>query len=215
MRWFRGTGESSPATLVPGSKAVPRTVRRSTGLGELMRALQGRENLSVLDLGPTSAANISFLTSMGLGIYSEDMLRSTGNPDYLVTQEDGSRAIDPEKFFAENLRHGESRFDAVFCWDVLDFLPESLVRSTVDKLFFMTRPGGVLLAFFHTKDAGPDSPFYRYHIAGIDALELEPLSGFHLQRIFNNRHIETLFQDFSSRKFFLSRDNIREVLAVR
>ena len=36
-----------------------------------------------------------------------------------------------------------------------------------------------------------------------------------LQRVFNNRHIETLFRDFASIKFFLSRDNIREVLVVR
>jgi hypothetical protein len=36
-----------------------------------------------------------------------------------------------------------------------------------------------------------------------------------LQRVFNNRHIENLFRDFASIKFFLSRDNIREVLVVR
>jgi len=36
-----------------------------------------------------------------------------------------------------------------------------------------------------------------------------------LQRVFNNRHIETLFRDFASIKFFLARDNIREVLVVR
>jgi hypothetical protein len=38
---------------------------------------------------------------------------------------------------------------------------------------------------------------------------------FALQRVFNNRHIENLFRDFASIKFFLSRDNIREVLVVR
>ena len=38
---------------------------------------------------------------------------------------------------------------------------------------------------------------------------------FRLQRVFQNRHIENLFRDFSSLKFFLARDNIREVLAVR
>jgi hypothetical protein len=38
---------------------------------------------------------------------------------------------------------------------------------------------------------------------------------FRLQRVFNNRHIENLFKDFASRKFFLGRDNIREVLVVR
>ena len=36
-----------------------------------------------------------------------------------------------------------------------------------------------------------------------------------LQRVFNNRHIETLFRDFASIKFFLARDAIREVLVVR
>jgi hypothetical protein len=39
--------------------------------------------------------------------------------------------------------------------------------------------------------------------------------GFQLQRVFNNRHIENLFHDFASIKFFLARDNIREVLVVR
>jgi len=39
--------------------------------------------------------------------------------------------------------------------------------------------------------------------------------GFQLQRVFNNRHIENLFHDFASIKFFLARDNVREVLVVR
>jgi hypothetical protein len=39
--------------------------------------------------------------------------------------------------------------------------------------------------------------------------------GFRLQRVFNNRHIETLFRDFASIKFFLARDHVREVLVVR
>jgi hypothetical protein len=92
----------------------------------------------------------------------------------------------------------------------------------------------MLLAFFHTRDAGPDAPCYRYHIMGPDVLDMQPIvpqrevrrgptgavhravgGGFRLQRVFNNRHIENLFRDFASIKFFLSRDNIREVLVVR
>ena len=88
----------------------------------------------------------------------------------------------------------------------------------------MAVPGGMLLAFFHTKDAGPNAPYSRYHIIGDDALELQPMmvrngsggsSLVKLQRVFNNRHIENLFRDYSSLKFFLARDNIREVLVVR
>jgi hypothetical protein len=79
----------------------------------------------------------------------------------------------------------------------------------------MLKPKGHLLAFFHTKDAGAESLYSRHHIVQKDVLELEPIQGFKLQRIFNNRHIENLFKDFASRKFFLGRDNIREVLMVR
>jgi hypothetical protein len=96
------------------------------------------------------------------------------------------------------------------------------------------KPGGMLLAFFHTRDAGPDSPCHRFHIVGGDTLEMKKIvlrrearrgptgavhtaisDGFQLQRVFNNRHIENLFRDFASIKFFLARDNIREVLVVR
>ena len=79
----------------------------------------------------------------------------------------------------------------------------------------MLKPRGRLLALFHTKDAGPDSPYCRYHIVQPDTLELEPEPGFRIQRIFNNRHVENLFKDCASRKFFLGRDNLREVVVVR
>jgi len=85
----------------------------------------------------------------------------------------------------------------------------------VEKLHRMLKPKGTLLAFFHTRDAGAESPYCRYHIVQPDTIELEPAAGFRLQRIFNNRHIENLFKDFSSRRFFLGRDNIREVILVR
>jgi hypothetical protein len=77
------------------------------------------------------------------------------------------------------------------------------------------KPAGILFALFHTKDAGPDAPFYRYNIVSKDTLELQPARAFRLQRIFNNRHVENLFREYSSIKFFLGRDNMREVLVIR
>ena len=123
--------------------------------------------------------------------------------------------IDPTQFFAENLNYPAEHFDAILFWDVADYLPEALVKPLIDRLQATMKPKGYLLAFFHTKDAGPESLYSRHHIVKRDTLELEPVPGFRLQRIFNNRHIENLFKDFASRKFFLGRDNIREVLMVR
>jgi hypothetical protein len=122
----------------------------------------------------------------------------------------------------------------VLCWNLSDYLDESLVKPVVGRLWSVLKPGGMLLAFFHTRDAGPDSPCHRFHIVGTDTLEMQKIElrrearrgptgavhtaisdGFQLQRVFNNRHIETLFRDFASIKFFLARDNVREVLVVR
>jgi hypothetical protein len=106
------------------------------------------------------------------------------------------------------------------------------VKPVVGRLWSVLKPGGMLLAFFHTRDAGPDSPCHRYHIVGADTLEMQKIvlrreaprsasgnnsasDSFQLQRVFNNRHIENLFRDFASIKFFLARDNIREVLVIR
>jgi hypothetical protein len=77
------------------------------------------------------------------------------------------------------------------------------------------KPGGVLLGFFHTREAGSEAPYHRYHITGAETLDVQVVERFKLARVFNNRHIENLFHDFKSVKFFLARDHFREVLVVR
>jgi len=175
----------------------------------------GEKKMCVLDLGPTSPTNIKLLTELDARVYNEDILRESQDPSYVVKQEDGSQQIDPSRFFAENLDYPEGHFDAILFWDVADYLPEALVKPLIERLQVILKPKGHLLAFFHTKDAGTESLYSRHHIVKKDTLELEPIQGFRLQRIFNNRHIENLFSDFASRKFYLGRDNIREVLMVR
>ena len=216
MRWFRGA-DSFQGKPQEGTNAAPRTKRTCIGLGELMRNLSssGEQKSCVLDLGPTSPTNIALLTEMGVRVFNEDILSESQDVTYAVKQEDGSLQIDPAKFFVENLDYRAGQFDAILFWDVADYLPESLVKPLVERLQAMLKPKGHLLAFFHTKDAGAESLYSRHHIVQKDTLELEPIQGFKLQRIFNNRHIENLFKDFASRKFFLGRDNIREVLMVR
>lgn len=217
MRWFRGGAGGSQSKSPEGAKTAPRTKRTCIGLGEFMRNLSSssEQKTCVLDLGPTSPTNIALLTEMDVRVFNEDILSESQDSNYSVKQEDGSLQMDPAKFFAENLKYSAGQFDAILFWDVADYLPESLVKPLVERLQDMLKPKGHLLAFFHSKDAGAESLYSRHHIVGKDTLELEPIQGFKLQRIFNNRHIENLFKDFASRKFFLGRDNIREVLMVR
>jgi len=195
-------------------------------MAEVSRLLNSEEGLCVLDLGSTSASNIRFLTERGHKNYSEDVLRASIDPTLRVKDEAGNWILDSKKFLDENLVYGIERFDVVLCWNLPDYMEESLVKPAVDRLWSAMKPGGVLLAFFHTRDAGPDAPCFRFHITGTDTLDMQEIRfaaagrsgekhGLRLQRVFNNRHIENLFRDFSSIKFFLARDNIREVLVVR
>jgi SAM-dependent methyltransferase len=227
MKLFRGT---SAAEAAPAQSAQKLT-RRSSGLGELARTWDSAEGLCVLDLGSTSPTNIRLFTEHGHKIYSEDLLTAANDPLLLTKDEQGNFVPDVRKFLAENLVYPAANFDVVLCWNLPDYLEENLVKPVVDRLWSVLKPGGMLLAFFHTRDAGPDSPCHRYHIVGNDTLELQKINlrretnrgsssaagtnGLKLQRVFNNRHIENLFHDFASIKFFLARDNIREVLVVR
>jgi SAM-dependent methyltransferase len=229
MKFFRGSGGAETAQA-----EAPLATRRSSGLAELARRWESEEGLCILDLGSTSPGNIRHFTGLGHRIYSEDLLTASTEPNLLTKDELGNSVLDSRQFLADNLVYPAAHFDLVLCWNLPDYLDESLVRPVVGRLWSVLKPGGMLLSFFHTKDAGPDSPCYRFHIVGSDTLEMQRIvtrvdarrgpastvrpassDGFQLQRVFNNRHIENLFRDFASIKFFLARDNVREVLVVR
>ena len=231
MKLFRGSSSGSDATATQG---LQKLTRRSSGLGELARTWDSETPLCILDVGSTSPANIRYFTERGHRIYSEDLLVASTEPGLAAKDEEGKPILDSRKFLAENLVYPAAQFDVVLCWNLPDYLDESLVRPVMGRLWSVLKPQGMLLAFFHTKDAGPDSPCYRFHIIEKDVLEMQRIvlkrearrgptgavhtavsDGFQLQRVFNNRHIETLFRDFASIKFFLARDNVREVLVVR
>ena len=222
MKFFKGSSNQVVAPAAP-----QKLTRRSSGMGEVSRLLNSQEALCVLDMGATSASNIRFFTGKGHKNYSEDLLRSSLDPTLRIPDSDGKPVVDSKKFLDENVVYPNALFDVVLCWNLPDYMEENLVKPTIDRLWSVMKPGGLLLAFFHTRDAGPDSVCYRYHVTDSDMLEMQevhfappgkPVSekqSPRLQRVFNNRHIENLFRDFSSIKFFLSRDSIREVLVVR
>jgi SAM-dependent methyltransferase len=222
MKFFRSSSNRTAGTTAP-----QKLTRRSSGIGEISRLLNVEEGLCVLDMGSTSASNIRFFTGKGHKIYSEDLLWSSLDPGLRVQDGDGNSVLDSKKFLEGNLVYPNAHFDVVLCWNLPDYMEESLVKPTIDRLWSVMKPGGFLLAFFHTRDAGPDSTCYRYHVTGTDLLEMQEVKfappgrpssekqSPRLQRVFNNRHIENLFRDFASIKFFLARDAIREVLVVR
>ena len=83
----------------------------------------------------------------------------------------------------------------------------------VGHLTNMLRPGGVVLAMFHSKK--PEG-FQRYRVMDTNTLQvLEAKAILPAQKPYQNREIQELFGRFRSMKSFVGRDQLRENLFIK
>ena len=208
-----GVNGGGPAGSTAAGKPY---TRQSNGLDQFFAAIRGQYALSILDFAGASQANISYITEMGHRLSSEDYVRSLelafGDGDFYENQADEERA---QHFLDENLRVEDGQFDGALVWDALQFLSQPLLQVTVDRLYDVLRPNSSLLAFFSADEKADQVPLYRYQICDSKTLTLTPRGQMKRAQYFNNRGLEKLFHKFQSVKFFLTRDNLREIIVRR
>ena len=205
------TSSSRGRSITAKTEPFPRS---SNGLNHFFESLRPSKVLEVLDLGGVTESNIAFLSEIGGKIHAVDLLEcydraKRENPELLFDP------VSARDFVDEYLNFARNQFDAILVWDTLEFLDSDLLHQTVARLGETLRPGGGLLTFFHTQSRGQNVQVYRYRIRSQRELLLQPRQLRTLPNTFNNRSLERLFGDFESVKFFLTRDNLREVIAVR
>jgi hypothetical protein len=214
-RFYRQlTGQQSNAHPgASGNGSGAGDLRPSSGMREFWKSIQSSEPLHILDLGSASQANITFITGMGHKLYTEDLLRTVQLA--MPAGQSADAEFDGGRFFRENLKYAEGQFDGILCWDLFDFLADPMVKPLVDQLQGLLKPGGTVLSFFHTGQVGQEIPVFQYRIRSETTLQLIGQGNGKLHRQLNNRTIENLFRGFGSLKFYLTRDNLREVIVVR
>jgi hypothetical protein len=192
-----------------------RRPRHSSGWKELLKYLKTQESLRVLDIGPTSSTNINYVTSLGHSIYMANLVEEALKPEWIVrgTDDEESR-FDVDRFLESNLSFSGRKFDVVILWDTADFLPEPLVEPIFARLHEVMEPGGLMLAFFHAT-AEPGAPFCRYHLTDTEAVDMQKAGSYPVLQIFSNRKIENLLREYSTYRFFLAKDSLREVIVTR
>ena len=224
LRTFLGAG--SPSASYGGSSTsrsrarsapLPEPYTRSSnGLDQFFSSLRDRSGLNILDFAGASQANVTYITSMGHRLASEDFMRALektfGERDLLVNQSNPQLV---DEFLQENVNFLPDGFDGALVWDSLQFLSPHVLQITVDRLFDALRPGSYLLALFHADEKARQIPLFGYRIADHRSLLLTPRGERPQGQFFNNRALEKLFQRYSSVKFFLTRDSLREVLVKR
>jgi hypothetical protein len=190
--------------------------RHSHGLDQFCASLEERPGLSILDLAGANQATVSFLTSYGHRLYSDDFLHQLdlcfGEGDFYENQ---ANPLKVAQFLESAANFPDLHFDGVLVWDTLQFLSASLLQTVVGRLRGAMRPGACLLAFFHAQERVDTIPTYSYRISDHRQIHLAARGARRPAQFFNNRSLEKLFQDFESVKFFLTRDHLREVIVRR
>ena len=210
MRSFFGNHDKT------GSRSGERVPRHSSGWAQLLHHLRAQESLRILDIGPTSSININYITALGHSIYMANLAEEAARPEWLVGGENGEPAhFNVEGFIAANLNFSGRVFDVVILWDAADYLPEPLLVPVMSRLHEVMQAGGKMLAFFHSKNTGPEVAFRRYHLTDSDVVEMQLSGSNPLLHTLNNRQVEKLLEKFSETKFFLAKDSLREVVATR
>jgi len=209
--------QNTPApsvSFLKHQRPAPPSVRPSRGLEQFFFNLQGRVGLSILDLAGASQQNIDFLTSLGHKVYSGNVIRSMeecfgADP---AGQTNPSRI---EFFLKSNFDYPSETFDGVLMWDSMQFMGQALLNSTVERLADIMKPKSYLFAFFTMNDKVQEVQSYEFRIQDAKNLLVTERGLRSTGHVFNNRSLEKLFGKFESVKFFLTRDNLREVIVRR
>lgn len=214
------TSRTSPPGPKPSLPTPPpEGARRSHALEAISAHFSSHESLHVLDLGGINQANLDFVTGFGHRLYAEDLVRSFDgffSPGEISSGQFTEGRI--TSFLDQTFDFPDQSCDAAFVWDALQFLPSTLAQAVLDRLHRVLAPDSLLLACFHPDSSTPDTLAACPHscrILDTRHLLLVPRPARRPIQPFNTRAIERFFHRFQSVKFFLTRENLQEVIARR
>jgi hypothetical protein len=215
---------SKPSPTATSSTPASANARVSNGLKEFLWLITDSGQGKILDLGAVFQSTVMFFIEKGFRLSTEDLLRSW--KEYLVAEEENlrnakvgdegarvSQGMLAGKFLDTALQYPEDNFHGVLAWDLFDYLDAELLPRVMERIFTLMRPGGAVLASFHSR--APER-FHRYKIIDSQNIELVPAPTLAVHaRVFQNREILDIFGKFRSSKTFVGRDQVREALFLK
>ena len=202
--------------MLPTPGVAAEESRRSPALESLTTSLRASVGLYVLDFGAANQANIDYFTGLGHRLYSEDLLYTAASffrPDEGVADPISGERI--EEFLHLSLNFPFASCNAVLLWDTLQFLPPGIEQPFIDRIYRIMAPDAALLAIFHPESAGRVAQPHACRVLDERTLQLNVKDPARPLKPLNNRNIQHLFQRFTTIKFFLTREHLREVLVRR
>ena len=197
----------------PPPRAMQMT-RQSRGIEQFFSDIRGVVGLSVLDFAGASQENIDFLTSLGHKVYTQDLVRSLDEA-FGTAPGEQTNVGRIDYFLKANFDYPTGAFGGALLWDAFQFMGPALLNATVERLYEIMQPKSYILAFFNANEKATEVPSYSFRLIDNKTIQLSDRGLRPSGQVFNNRSLEKLFGKFESVKFFLTRDNLREIIIRR
>lgn len=204
---------AAPISPAPIIISPAEFTHHSSALDQFFLALQGQVGLNILDLGGVNQANADYFNNLEHTVRFDNFVRaldeSFGKGDFCANQQD-EECID--QFQSKVLNYDDDSLDGILVWDSLQYLSPELLAAAVDQLHSILHKGSQMLTSFHTNEKAPEVPLYSYRISARNRMTLTLRNRRKPAQYFSTRSLEKLFRNFSSVKFFLTQDSLREVI---
>ncbi|MCC6262046.1 MAG: class I SAM-dependent methyltransferase [Bryobacterales bacterium] len=217
---FRSGGEDEGRSPQRHRRTAQRpptsTIRSSSALREFFESIRDQLGLNILDFSGAGQQNVTFLTGLGHRLFAESFPHAV--EAVFGTDPSPADMRSPEKISSllqYSLNFEAQSVDAILLWDGLEWLEPDAQRAVVGRILEVLRPNGVLFAVFHAENAAPEVPVHYFKLLDPETLSVADTGSDRPHRLFTNRSVEKLFERCQSVKFFLSRDNLREVIVRR
>ncbi len=187
---------------------APQAGHRSLALKELLDSLRPGSRHSVLDLGPSVAANVRFLAALSCRVRIADLVRAMAaepvesrRPEAVPALFDRLLPLAPDE-----------TFDAVLAWDVLDYMRPDQVSCLAERLGRSCRPEAPVLVFVSTRRTIPATPLRHRIVDRENVAHDGPREPSRPCPRYGQHDIRRLMPAFSVRRSFLLRTGIQEFL---
>jgi len=188
----------------------------TNNLKRLLQTLTSIPKPHLLDLGALTGPNIEWFIHKGFKVYVDDRVTTLKPSPLPPAPQKGEKKLPPPPPL-DPLDYPPTSFDAVLCWDFLDYLVMTQARELIADIAGILKPRGLLLAFFNFNRSSPVPPT-RYRIIREDQLEYAPLPQNSIprpRRIYENREIQELFSKFDTLNSCFQKNQMREVLVQK
>ena len=183
---------------------------KSPALELVARQIAGARHSEFLDLGSPSGANIKYLSQYPCTLHIGDLPRALDDdPDTSAQEEerDIEGAVERVMVYEDSVR-----FDAIFVWDLFDYLDAPTIRAIACRIGHYCRTGTLMHLMTSNRDTIPDEPG-RFTIVDEQHFRFERMgTGIQRGMKYSPRGLERILTGFRLQHSFLLGHQMQEYL---